>query len=1045
MKNFASFSLSKALLILVLCISSWGGAKATHYAAADLYLDYIGTGPTDLTYQVTLILYKGCDATSTASLSTTSAFINVNSSCASYGSLTLPAIDGPDTLDQLCPTFAPQNACRIPTSIFPAFVRVIYSTQITLPVACSTWKFSWQGCDRNYQILNIQTQTPTACLYIETEIDNVVKYNNSTPRFLVDPIPYLCINQPSFFINGPLDPNNDSIIVSNVQPLDGATAPIPYQTGYNLANPLASSTGYTLNSLTGTASFTPTAQGRFVLAFEATDYDRNTGAFLSKIRRDVQVSVVNCNAAPPFIDSIPQNLVGGFWQPTPPSGGYVVACPGVPLSFTISGLSNSLSNSVYLTANNLAVIPASTFTVVGDATANPIGTFNWTPTGLDVGEYTIIFTAKDSTCDLNQPIVLKNYFVGFIKVLPGVDAGPDGKICKIDGDPWQFNVTGPPSAKYVWTALDGSAPLGLSNDTIQNPTAYPPYNFTYVVAAPNIITACKSRDTVTVYIDTSNAVEATPQDAVLCRPGYFQLHAEGIGLPPLQNLQCGTAGIATCAVEDTLEIRSQFTGGVVAPSAIYTAFPSYRTARIQFLLTRKDLYAYGVRSGTINGIAFNAFAPTPTQFNNMTISLACTNRTSLSAGTGGMENGTTLVYTATGPVSVVQDWNQFTFDTPYSIDSTKNLVVEICYNNAFSGTPATMNAVNTATEQMIITYTNGGSAGICQNPSLIGTTAYYTARPNIRVNYCPAPAVPFSFTWSPGTFLSDSTLQDPLAYIPYDTKYHVTTIGRNGCKVVDTMMIHVPIHNYDVWPRDTSICAGESFKMIASGDFTDVKWYESENFNVPVDVTCDNCREPIATPKANTKYFAVLTDKDNCSDTFRVNVVVRPLPEVHIINNDTTLKYGESVQLLVYGGYLYSWQPVSTLTNPNIVNPVATPTHPTTYYVWGLAENGCRNIDSVRVNIDYRDNLFVPSAFTPNGDGKNDVFKVANLTFQRLQEFRVFNRWGQEIFSTTDVKKGWDGTWKGVPQDMGAYQYLVKVAYPDGLIETYKGNVTLIR
>jgi gliding motility-associated-like protein len=97
------------------------------------------------------------------------------------------------------------------------------------------------------------------------------------------------------------------------------------------------------------------------------------------------------------------------------------------------------------------------------------------------------------------------------------------------------------------------------------------------------------------------------------------------------------------------------------------------------------------------------------------------------------------------------------------------------------------------------------------------------------------------------------------------------------------------------------------------------------------------------------------------------------------------------------------------------------------------------------VDIDYRANLFVPTAFTPNGDGKNDIFKVSNITFQRLQEFRVFNRWGHEIFSTNDIKSGWTGSWKGQPQDMGVYQYIIKVAYPDGIIETYKGNITLVR
>ena len=100
---------------------------------------------------------------------------------------------------------------------------------------------------------------------------------------------------------------------------------------------------------------------------------------------------------------------------------------------------------------------------------------------------------------------------------------------------------------------------------------------------------------------------------------------------------------------------------------------------------------------------------------------------------------------------------------------------------------------------------------------------------------------------------------------------------------------------------------------------------------------------------------------------------------------------------------------------------------------------------SSRAYVVYRDSLLVPTAFTPNGDGRNDVFRVANLSFQKLIEFRVFNRWGQEVYSTTDNNGGWDGTWKGVAQDMGIYTYIIRVAFPDGTVSTYKGDVTLIR
>jgi len=324
-----------------------------------------------------------------------------------------------------------------------------------------------------------------------------------------------------------------------------------------------------------------------------------------------------------------------------------------------------------------------------------------------------------------------------------------------------------------------------------------------------------------------------------------------------------------------------------------------------------------------------------------------------------------------------------------------------------------------------------------------GILSAYNQRPVVKFNYCIAPPADFAYTWVPGTFLSDSTIHNPQAYVPHSTKYYVYTQGLNGCRVRDSIDIYVPVHNFVVSPLEDSICYGESVVLHAQNAYS-VKWYE-ENFSPATSLSCDNCNTPIATPLTDKTYTAVMSDSVNCTDTFQVHIVVKPLPPVNILNNDTTVKYGQSVQLLASGAYLYTWSPVASLSDPNIANPVASPVEPTMYVVVGLGNNGCRNTDSVKINIDYRDNLFVPSAFTPNGDGKNDEFKVVNLTFQKITEFRVFNRWGQEIFSTTDGRKGWDGSWKGVAQEVGTYHYIIRVSFPDGYVETYKGDVTLVR
>ena len=89
--------------------------------------------------------------------------------------------------------------------------------------------------------------------------------------------------------------------------------------------------------------------------------------------------------------------------------------------------------------------------------------------------------------------------------------------------------------------------------------------------------------------------------------------------------------------------------------------------------------------------------------------------------------------------------------------------------------------------------------------------------------------------------------------------------------------------------------------------------------------------------------------------------------------------------------------------------------------------------------------IMIPTAFTPNNDGHNDVFKMVNITDETLLEMRVFNRWGTVLFATNDIRKGWDGMYKGQEQPMAVYGYAIKIRYSDGTEEIYKGTVTLIR
>lgn len=163
------------------------------------------------------------------------------------------------------------------------------------------------------------------------------------------------------------------------------------------------------------------------------------------------------------------------------------------------------------------------------------------------------------------------------------------------------------------------------------------------------------------------------------------------------------------------------------------------------------------------------------------------------------------------------------------------------------------------------------------------------------------------------------------------------------------------------------------------------------------------------------------------------------------VTSDTIIAYGSSLQLYANGALYYTWLPDSWLDYPNVYNPIATPKEPVIFSVIGMNEYGCKDTAYVKVGIDYTMNESIPTAFSPNGDGINDLFRPLGLKYQKLQEFRIFNRWGQEVFVTTDAMASWDGSYKGEPQTTGVYHYLVRVALPDGQLRTYEGEVTLVR
>ncbi len=1059
-----------------------GKASACHCAAADIYVVYTGagldgcTGTTEYKYDVFVNMYFACQTCDNDPGANAS--VRVRSATAGYDqNIPLTDLDGmQDTVHSLCPVYNDSNSCKHVrdtnyTNRFPGFRLRTYVGSWTLPSAQTDWVFSYSTGARNDNV-NI-TNCNSQQIWVEAMLNNVTKYNNSTPRFTENPLPYICINQPTSYLNGPYDLNGDSMQVYQQEPYTNSSTTqcfFTVGTPFSLADPIgsAASNPYVLNPTTGAATFTPIQGiGQYLLAFRVEDYERGTGVKLSHVYRDVQVSVLPCTEPPPGIDSLSTNLtvVNGTVVPVTDGSKAIVTCPGNNLNFTLTSKSFDPTHTVYMYANTTE-FPGSNFTVTGAGTQSVSGTFTWTPTPANIGEHTLTITSADSTCNAAQPIVLRSYTVIYIKVINGLDAGRDLATCKINPPGRQLSVKGYGNLvlNFKWTDISGGPAKNLNADDIPNPISTARTNTSYVVFSPELKDKCKARDTVLVYEDTSNTIDIFPQTDrfVMCRPGYLQLDAVINGRGPIDNMMCGTNNIQTCDKYDSVVVwgSPSFGTGIAidttGPSAPILETKIYST-KYQYLIRKDEFKEYGLRSATMKALSVEVTGNKDAAFiyGNFTVRLGCTDKTELTK-TDGFEEGLVTVYTNAAGQTLPNGWNKFSFDQAYNWDTTKNLIVQICYSdNPVLGGPCTGVADYPPIMKFMPTsYISGmelraqstATKSVCDVKSAAAIKEFAT-RPVFQFDYCEAPGLPFLYMWTPGNYLSDSTIREPLAYVPQTTNYAIRTYGRNGCIIADTLQVYVPVHDFSVYPRDTAICFGESFKLeVRKGTY--YQWYEYENGEYKPaigSVSCDMCADPMVSPKKNTHYKIMVGDDVFCYDTIDAYVEVRPLPLVNILTPDTTIKYGQSVQLLVNGARLYNWSPVSSLNNPNISYPVATPTEPTMYVVTGLGTNGCRAMDTVRVNLDYRDRLLIPTAFSPNGDGKNDMFRIPNLTFQRVVEFRIFNRWGQEIFSGGDPKKGWDGNWKGVPQEIGSYQYMIRVAYPDGYVETYKGDVTLLR
>ncbi len=425
-------------------------------------------------------------------------------------------------------------------------------------------------------------------------------------------------------------------------------------------------------------------------------------------------------------------------------------------------------------------------------------------------------------------------------------------------------------------------------------------------------------------------------------------------------------------------------------------------------------------------------------------------------------NGDEVDVTNTSPANpnATSYWN---FGDLSPIDSSAAIPLPHIYNDAATWT-GTYNITLTYTTYHTTYCTSTATATVSFNHAMTDSfTSDYNAacvQTPFQFNNYSTSANSLTYLWDFGDGFTDTATNPTHAYsLGGIFTVKLVTTDTVGCHETSTISLESIQIDVRTLVHDTSVCLRDSMLLRSLIQLTP----DSVNFisvwtpdtAIGEDSAADNTQPATNFLGVGTFIYTVTAttipplaaNPGGCQAMDTERVVSYPPVTLENITPTQVVAFGSSIQLNASGAVYYTWKPDDgTLNNNNINDPVATPRDSTTIYtVYGMNLYGCLDSAQVKVLIDFDMSEGIPTGFTPNGDGLNDVFRLTTLKYQKLVTFAVFNRWGQKVFETNDPNVGWDGTFNGTPQDIGVYDYIIIIARPDGTNRTYKGNVTLIR
>jgi gliding motility-associated-like protein len=296
----------------------------------------------------------------------------------------------------------------------------------------------------------------------------------------------------------------------------------------------------------------------------------------------------------------------------------------------------------------------------------------------------------------------------------------------------------------------------------------------------------------------------------------------------------------------------------------------------------------------------------------------------------------------------------------------------------------------------------------------------------------------YSFAWT-GPNGYSSSAEDLTGLFP--GTYDLLVTDANGCQFPLQVVVDALVTVVADAGADQQLCDGPAVVLDGSASIGAVQysWTDDQGNVIGTDAILS-----LADLPTGVHVFTLTVSDGPCTDVDQVSVEVLELPladagadQFIFLNGSATLG-GPGGPV----GTLYSWTPDTLLSSASVANPIASPLSTTWYVLSVVAPNGCSDTDSVLVTV--VPNIDIPSGFTPNSDGRNDVWVIEFIELFPQCEVEVYNRWGEQLFRSVGYNTPWDGRYKDGQVPVGTYYYVIELNDPQ-FPDAFTGPLTVIR